>query len=97
MGDLSKHFSRQEFRCKCGNDCGCDTVDIALINALEAIRLHFGEPVMVTSGHRCRAHNIANGGVDASMHLMGKAADIFIPGVHAHRVYEYFDRKYFSP
>jgi hypothetical protein len=36
MGDLSAHFSRSEFACKCG--CGFDDVKPDLIEALEALR-----------------------------------------------------------
>jgi uncharacterized protein YcbK (DUF882 family) len=79
MGDLSPHFNRAEFECnpeKCG--CGFDDVDPALIDALEQIRSHFDQPVTVTSGCRCEAHNAACGGGKQSQHLYGKAADIVV-------------------
>ena len=76
MGDLSKHFSRREFKCQCSNNCGFDTVDKQLIDYLEAIRTHFGRPVHITSACRCPAHNEAVGGSKNSLHLQGRAADI---------------------
>lgn len=74
MGDLTPHFSREEFACHCG--CGFDEVDAALLEVLEALRLAFDCPVEVLSGCRCRAHNEAVGGKRHSEHLKGRAADI---------------------
>ena len=79
MGDLSAHFNREEFLCKCG-DCGFDTVDAKLLEMLEAVRELFG-PVTITSGCRCKAHNSAVGGSTRSQHLLGRAADIVVHGV----------------
>ena len=86
MGDLSKHFNRSEFACKCG--CGYDTVDAELIEYLEAIRLRFG-PVTVTSGCRCTEHNKAVGGSKNSQHVLGRAADIQVKGVEPATVQAY--------
>ena len=54
MGDVSDNFSRSEFACKCG--CGFNSVDVALLDALEQVREKFG-PVSITSGNRCPKHN----------------------------------------
>ena len=77
MGDLSAHFSRSEFKCSC---CDFDTVDAKLLEMLEAVRELFG-PVTISSGCRCKAHNLAVGGSTASQHLIGRAADIVVHGV----------------
>lgn len=80
MGDLSLHFSRREFVCKCG--CGSDGVDGGLVAALEELRaLLGGRPIRINSGVRCAAHNRAVGGVRESLHVAGKAADIVVAGV----------------
>jgi len=79
MGDLSNHFNRSEFACKSG--CGYDTVDYALLRAVEAIRERFGVPVTITSGCRSPAHNEAVGGVKDSQHVRGRAADLQVSGV----------------
>ena len=79
MGDLSEHFSRREFVCRCG--CGTNKVQPRLVQVLQAIRDHFDLPVIVQSGTRCRAHNTRVGGAKASQHLLGKAADIRIDGI----------------
>lgn len=71
---LSKNFTLQEFACKCG--CGNAYVDPKLVELLQTIREHFDQPVTITSGYRCKAHNKAIGGAPLSYHLEGKAADI---------------------
>lgn len=76
MGDLSKHFDKKEFTCKCG--CGFDDVDTRLIERLEAVREMYGQPLIITSGCRCVKHNEASGGKGDSAHLRGIAADIAI-------------------
>lgn len=74
MGDLSKHFSRHEFACKCG--CGFATVDYELLVILEKLREHLQQPITIVSGCRCSAHNAAVGGARDSQHMKGRAADI---------------------
>jgi len=73
MGDLSKHFSRSEFACKC--NCGFDTVDAQLLDVLVELREEVG-PITINSACRCPAHNVYVGGSAKSQHVMGRAADI---------------------
>lgn len=76
MGDLSEHFSRWEFACRCG--CGFNTVDAQLLQVLQALRTAMGKPVSVHSGARCARHNaeLDPPGAPNSYHLCGQAADI---------------------
>ena len=48
---------------------------------LDPIRRRYGAPIIVTSGYRCPALNIAVGGVANSHHIVGCAADITIGNV----------------
>ena len=82
MGDLSEHFSKSEFACKCGCGFGLQDGDVspALVFLLEAIREDVGGPVRLTSGCRCPDHNQAVGGVEDSVHTLGEAADIQVEG-----------------
>lgn len=87
MGDVSRNFNRSEFACKCG--CGLDDIDPLVVAALQRIRDRAGVPVIVTSGLRCSAHNLAEGGVpetpgipmSGSRHLYGQAADFYVHGM----------------
>ena len=45
-------------------------------NVLDPLREAWGAPIHVNSGYRCPALNKAVGGVPASQHMLGEAADI---------------------
>ena len=88
MGDLSKNFSKSEFKCKCGE---CEQVgpDPRLIERLQEIRDHFDATVTIYSGHRCPAYNKRVGGAKYSQHLKGTAADFGVKGVSHNKVQKY--------
>ena len=75
-----KHFTRNEFKCKCG--CGNDRIDIRLVKILDEIRDYYGKPAVITSGYRCVKHNKDVGGVTGSWHTKNKASDFYIDGVN---------------
>lgn len=87
-----KYFKRKEFACKCG--CGFDTVDVELLYILVDIRIHFGHPVIINSGCRCTKHNKSIGGSLRSQHVIAKAADIKVKGVHADKVADYLEEQF---
>jgi uncharacterized protein YcbK (DUF882 family) len=74
MGDLSTHFDRKEFACRCG--CGFDKVSMDLIDRLEHSRKATGLSYRISSGCRCKKHNKSEGGMFDSDHLTGEGADI---------------------
>lgn len=77
MGDLSEHFNRSEFRCRCPRNHDQFTPPIALLVVLEIMRRDAGhKPLRIVSGFRCPAHNAEVGGVASSQHLAGRAVDI---------------------
>ena len=80
MGDLTKNFSRNEFKCKCGK-CTNNYIDIRLVKGLQALRDLVGKPIIINSATRCKAHNEAVGGVSNSQHVQGRAADIRVEGM----------------
>lgn len=88
MGDLSKNFSKSEFRCKCG---GCVPIipPAELIEVMQHIRDHFGLPVKVHSGHRCVDYNRRVGGANGSKHLTAIACDFTILGVDNDKIQQY--------
>ena len=71
---LSQNFYRDEFACNCG--CGSDSISLLLVNRLQQVRDEIGNPIKITSGLRCSAHNEAEGGNAFSAHLSGHAVDI---------------------
>lgn len=90
MGDLSTHFNRSEFACKC--KCGFDTVDKKTLEIVEEIRQWTGKPVVITSGCRCAAHNRMVGGAPTSQHKKARAADIKVEDPV--KVYDYLCKNY---
>lgn len=79
MGDLSPHFSRAEFACRCG--CGADKMKSRVIAYAERLRELAGAPVVVNSGRRCAKWNKKVHGAAGSRHLTGEAIDFEIEGI----------------
>lgn len=85
-GYISPHFRKAEFRCGCGgrycNGYNGRNVDPRLLTILERIRAYYGKPITITSGIRCQRYNDSLwGSIKNSVHRLGGAADIYIPGV----------------
>jgi uncharacterized protein YcbK (DUF882 family) len=57
-----------------------------LATNLEVLRAHFNQPIIVNSAYRSPKHNALVGGSKNSQHLLGKAADIAIVGIHSSEV-----------
>lgn len=90
---LTEHFNISEFHCK-GAKCGCTQTlhDPALSAYLQKIREHFGKPLHITSGYRCKQHNEAVGGAAGSLHTKGQAADFVIGGVKPLEIARYAEK-----
>lgn len=54
---------------------------------LEPVRAHFGKPVIVHSGFRCKALNTAIKGSKTSQHMLGQAADFHVAGLELEPVW----------
>ncbi len=84
-----RYFKRDEFGCGCKGKC-CSGFpaepDMQLVRLLDNLRAYFGVPITITSGVRCTAYNRQVGGISGSMHLKGKAADIYVPGASKAKV-----------
>lgn len=97
-----RHFTRNEFRCPCGN-CGGFPVEPqeALVRAADDMREAFGCAVIIVppdghsggSGVRCAAYNAKlSGSVSNSRHLFGKAIDFSAPGVSESTIEAYLSK-----
>ena len=78
---MSKHFSDDELRCKCG--CGRLFMIPEFVAKLERVRLAFGKPLIISSGYRCPDHNFEVGGSEFSAHTAGCAVDVTVRGADA--------------
>ena len=79
----SAHFEMAEFRCDCTGYCDGWPAQMnpELLEKIEALRQHYGRPIIITSGVRCEERNAEVGGVAWSFHKRGDAADLYCPGV----------------
>lgn len=92
MGDISPNFNRSEFTCRCG--CGFNSISPQLVERLEELRAHFGQPVTVNCGCRCPAHNKEVNGAEHSQHMSGIAADIVVKNRTPAVVADYLEHLY---
>lgn len=87
MGNISEHFSYREFeRSDTAEHLGIanfipdartrDAVQALVLNVLEPLRTAWGRPLVINSGYRNAELNKAVGGVPASQHCRGEAADV---------------------
>ncbi len=96
-GDLTEHFSRNEFASRWEQRGGTVIVtpvpDELLPNVkrlaqnLEVVRAEWGKPLIPGSAYRPPDHNADVGGVENSQHVFAKAADFIIPGVSKDDIY----------
>jgi zinc D-Ala-D-Ala carboxypeptidase len=88
--NLSPHFTLAEMtRSETASRKGirnvpgqAETAALTLLceKVLEPVRLHYGKPVIVTSGYRSPRLNVAIGGSQSSQHCRGEAADFTVHG-----------------
>ena len=86
---LTEHFTVEEFeRSSVAQQHGIDnTIPVQYIptlqqlcrTILEPLRAFAGRPIIISSGYRCLQLNVRVGGVYASQHTLGEAADIRLP------------------
>ena len=88
---LSEHFTLEEMlRSETATKKGIENrINAEEVNnlqklcqkVLEPLRQHFGKPIRINSGFRCKALNDAVGGAKNSYHTKGRAVDIpNVPG-----------------
>ena len=76
-------FEPEEFKCPCGRCTGYPTwMKANELKNVQSIRDHYGKPMTVTSGIRCKEFNSSlKGSSPTSKHLEGRAVDFKIPTV----------------
>lgn len=67
------------------NKCACHLLHVLVDQLLDPIREAWGEPIVVSSGYRCKQLNELVGGVKNSHHILGCAADIIAGNRADHR------------
>ena len=67
------------------NKCAYHLLHVLVDQLLDPIREAWGEPIVVSSGYRCKELNTLIGGAKNSHHLLGCAADIIAGNKADHR------------
>ena len=67
------------------NKCAYHLLHVLVDLLLDPIREAWGEPIVVSSGYRCKQLNALVGGVKNSHHILGCAADIIAGNRADHR------------
>ena len=67
------------------NKCAYHLLHVLVDQLLDPIREAWGEPIVVSSGYRCKQLNALVGGVKNSHHILGCAADIIAGNRADHR------------
>ena len=67
------------------NKCAYHLLHVLVDQLLNPIREAWGEPIVVSSGYRCKELNTLIGGAKNSHHLLGCAADIIAGNKADHR------------
>lgn len=82
------HWQVLDFDCTCSlPTCKVTLIDTDLLAALTVLYQYY-PGVIFTSAFRCPIHNHKVGGAEQSMHLIGKAVDVKVPGIDPHEVAE---------
>ena len=69
----------------CPSKCAYHLLHVLVEQLLDPIREAWGEPIVVSSGYRCKQLNALVGGVNNSHHILGCAADIIAGNRRDHR------------
>ncbi len=92
MPDISEHFSKRDFACRCGICRNELKVSLTLVGVLELIRMHFNKRLDIMVGHHCEEENARLGGVKKSYHVLGKAARFTVQDIPAEEVFRFAER-----
>ena len=76
-------FTEQEMQCRGTGECDMNE---EFMSKLIELRIKFNEPMIITSGYRHPAHNMAIGGTRNSAHTKGRAVDVLVMGKEALRL-----------
>lgn len=94
---LTENFSSHEMDCPChGEECTLTLVDSEAVRGLQLLRTYLGQPVRILKGggFRCGDYqkDLEERGYPTakkrSMHLFGKAFDIYCPGLSTEKLIE---------
>ncbi|MCH2040295.1 MAG: D-Ala-D-Ala carboxypeptidase family metallohydrolase [Saccharospirillaceae bacterium] len=75
-----KNFSRKELQCKETGECNMSP---SFMDRLQALRIEFGKPMVITSAYRSRRHSAEKNKRRPGTHSLGCAVDVAVSGEDA--------------
>lgn len=78
--NYAPEFTHDEFACKHTGEC---EMREDFMDALHRLRMHYGKPMVITSGYRSPRHPIEASKQKPGAHTMGIACDIAVSGENA--------------
>jgi len=83
MGNLSEHFSYNDFVCRCESCKGKGEykIHLGLVGGLELLISFVKKPIRIITGFRCEESSEKTIGSKKSYHTQGKAANISVEGI----------------
>lgn len=81
MGNLSEHFDKRDFGCRCRECRGELRIHLGLVGALEAITENYRRKPVIHEAFRCERLGEKKGNERKNSHRAGKAAHISMNGV----------------
>jgi hypothetical protein len=79
MGNLSEHFNKEDFSCRC-NTCRNEyRMSLTLVGILEDLTIKLAVPLKIIRGFVCENAEISEQGPKKNYHSSGKAVDFSLP------------------
>lgn len=91
MTDLSTHFSKKNFSCRCGKCHGVFRISLTLVGILEQIREHYNKHVKIIHGYYCPKSDLRREKTRKSYHEKGQASDIQVEGISSSELFLYLE------
>lgn len=79
------NFTKSEFDCK---QTGENRMSVEFMDKLQALRIKFGKPMVITSGYRSPRHSIEAAKSQPGTHAQGIACDVGVQGMDAYLLIE---------
>lgn len=92
MGDISDHFSKRDFACRCKQCKREFKISLTLVGILEMIRSHFNKRLEIATGYLCEEENSRRGGIKKNYHILGKAAKFYMLHTPPGKVFQFAER-----
>jgi len=93
MGNVSYHFNKKDFACKCGECKGEFKMSLTLIGILESLMAEMDGKVRILKGYICYKAADKLTLSKKNYHKLGRAADIHVPEESFTKAFRYLEQQ----